>query len=291
MVIATTSSSQGSVADSSDYVIADIGLAEFGRKELTIAETEMPGLIALREKYGKDVTILECTLGNGKMGSLHTTHYPGCNSMFEPDPSIIDIFYSINTSTGSNFELKDTNTVQTIQLDKITPRIDVDYIKIDVQGSELNILKHGQNVLKDVLVIESEVEFLPLYKEQPLFGDIQIYLNKKGLSFHKFIDVASRCIRPMLFSDNVCEGMSQILWADAIFLRNFVDLDKYSNTQLLKAAYIMHDLYCSYDLVFYLLNAHDNRTHTSYSLSYAKRLTRFPELPKYLLNLKEFVLH
>ena len=35
-----------------DYIIRDIALADFGRKELTIAETEMPGLMALRKEYG-----------------------------------------------------------------------------------------------------------------------------------------------------------------------------------------------------------------------------------------------
>ncbi|MCB1425361.1 MAG: adenosylhomocysteinase, partial [Notoacmeibacter sp.] len=35
-----------------DYVVADIGLAEFGRKEIDIAETEMPGLMACREEFG-----------------------------------------------------------------------------------------------------------------------------------------------------------------------------------------------------------------------------------------------
>ena len=35
----------------SDYKVADINLADFGRKEISIAETEMPGLIALREEY------------------------------------------------------------------------------------------------------------------------------------------------------------------------------------------------------------------------------------------------
>ena len=34
-----------------DYKIADISLAEWGRKEITIAETEMPGLMALRKEY------------------------------------------------------------------------------------------------------------------------------------------------------------------------------------------------------------------------------------------------
>src|SRR3954469_23545356 len=35
-----------------DYVVADIGLAEWGRREIAIAQTEMPGLMAIREEYG-----------------------------------------------------------------------------------------------------------------------------------------------------------------------------------------------------------------------------------------------
>ena len=35
-----------------DYIVKDISLADFGRKELDIAETEMPGLMALREEFG-----------------------------------------------------------------------------------------------------------------------------------------------------------------------------------------------------------------------------------------------
>jgi adenosylhomocysteinase len=52
-----------------DYVIADIGLARFGRKEIEIAETEMPGLMALREEFG-DSQILK---GARITGSLHMT--------------------------------------------------------------------------------------------------------------------------------------------------------------------------------------------------------------------------
>ncbi len=52
-----------------DYVIADIGLASYGRKEIEIAETEMPGLMALREEFG-DSQILK---GARITGSLHMT--------------------------------------------------------------------------------------------------------------------------------------------------------------------------------------------------------------------------
>jgi adenosylhomocysteinase len=39
-------------APTDDYHVKDVGLATFGRKEISIAETEMPGLMAVREEYG-----------------------------------------------------------------------------------------------------------------------------------------------------------------------------------------------------------------------------------------------
>jgi adenosylhomocysteinase len=52
-----------------DYIVKDIALAEFGRKELDIAETEMPGLMALREEYGEARPLSGARI----VGSLHMT--------------------------------------------------------------------------------------------------------------------------------------------------------------------------------------------------------------------------
>ena len=52
-----------------DYIVKDITLAEFGRKELDIAETEMPGLMALRAEYGESQPLA----GSRIVGSLHMT--------------------------------------------------------------------------------------------------------------------------------------------------------------------------------------------------------------------------
>jgi len=52
-----------------DYIVKDISLAEWGRKEITIAESEMPGLMAAREKYG----VLKSLKGSKITGSLHMT--------------------------------------------------------------------------------------------------------------------------------------------------------------------------------------------------------------------------
>ncbi|MDX9834154.1 MAG: adenosylhomocysteinase [Desulfobulbus sp.] len=53
----------------SDYKVADIKLAEWGRKEIAIAETEMPGLMALREEYGSRKPLAGARIG----GCLHMT--------------------------------------------------------------------------------------------------------------------------------------------------------------------------------------------------------------------------
>jgi len=56
-------------AAASDYIVKDIGLAEFGAKEISIAETEMPGLMATREEYGPKQPLKGARIA----GSLHMT--------------------------------------------------------------------------------------------------------------------------------------------------------------------------------------------------------------------------
>ncbi|OCW56043.1 adenosylhomocysteinase [Hoeflea olei] len=57
------------MTDTQDYVVANIDLADFGRKELDIAETEMPGLMALREEFGAAKPLKGARI----VGSLHMT--------------------------------------------------------------------------------------------------------------------------------------------------------------------------------------------------------------------------
>jgi adenosylhomocysteinase len=62
-------SSQPAANLSADYKVADIGLKDWGRKEIAIAETEMPGLVALRRKYGGEKPLKGARIA----GSLHMT--------------------------------------------------------------------------------------------------------------------------------------------------------------------------------------------------------------------------
>src|SRR6188768_2592582 len=57
------------MASNNDYVVADIGLADYGRKEIGMAEIEMPGLMAIREEFAKDQPLKGARIA----GSLHMT--------------------------------------------------------------------------------------------------------------------------------------------------------------------------------------------------------------------------
>src|SRR5690349_16408347 len=60
---------EASMSTEKDYVVADIGLADFGRKEITIAETEMPGLMSCRTEFGQTKPLKGARI----TGSLHMT--------------------------------------------------------------------------------------------------------------------------------------------------------------------------------------------------------------------------
>src|ERR1700726_796891 len=64
-----STSTKPKTAHAADYVVKDIGLAEWGRKEISIAETEMPGLMATREEFGGKQVLRGARIA----GSLHMT--------------------------------------------------------------------------------------------------------------------------------------------------------------------------------------------------------------------------
>src|SRR5256886_14378031 len=67
-----------------DYIVKDISLAEFGRKEISLAETEMPGLMATREEYGPRQPLKGARIA----GSLHMTIHTAV--LIEPPAALGD---------------------------------------------------------------------------------------------------------------------------------------------------------------------------------------------------------
>jgi len=225
-------------------------------------------------------------LGDGSPATFHVTRYPGCSSLLEPDPAVIDLFSYIGAgSPDGNFYVVRRETVETHRLDDIDGCPGADYVKIDVQGGELLVLSNGVEKLSEAVVIECEVEFVPLYKNQPLFSDIQAFLRQQGFWFHKFLDIAGRTYRPVTLP-NMAETISQGLWADAIFIRDISCLGNISETQLLKMALILYEVYASFDLVLHLLIEYDRRSGEKRENIYAEALRAGGGLRPLYMNLK-----
>ena len=133
-------------SDRYDPLIAQ-GLARVTGFEPNPAELER-----LAERPGP-YRYLPLFLGDGEPATFHLTRYPGCSSLLEPDPAIINLFETMGCEADGNFHVVGTERVQTSRLDDLLPDVRGDYIKIDVQGAELTILRNGRAVLARTLFL------------------------------------------------------------------------------------------------------------------------------------------
>ena len=263
--------------------VMDIGAAELsahryqtlldqGIASVTGFEPNPEELEKLRA-HGENHTYLPYFLGDGKKRVFYETRFPGCSSLFLPDPRIIDLFATIGTGSRSgNFHVVKAHQVETVRLDDIDGLTRPDFIKVDVQGAELMVLENGIETLSNAVVLEIEVEFVPVYKGQPLFGDIHAFMRDQGFVLHKLLDVSGRAILPVEHPTNEFLPISQALWADAVFVKDYFSINSFKDEQLEKAATILNDVYNSYDLVFRLLAERDRRMKSDLSAAYERFL-------------------
>lgn len=102
-------------------------------------------------------------LGDGKAAKFHHARWPGCSSLLEPNGDVINLFSTIGAEAGTgNFAVIETSEVETVRLDDIDELPFPDYVKIDVQGAELMVMENALKAFSEVLVLETEVEFVPI---------------------------------------------------------------------------------------------------------------------------------
>ena len=168
---------------------------------------------------------------------LYETNHPMCSSLYEPNEKLLKLFNNLSVAY-----LKKITEINTISLDAFTKREkieSIDFIKMDIQGAELDVLRGAERNLENVLTIVSEVEFLPIYNEQPLFGDVCSFLSSKNIMFHKFLGLSGRSLKPVILK-----------------------IDELNNSQLLKQT-IFSYLYGSPDLSYFYLINYDKKNKTN----------------------------
>ena len=223
----------------------------------------------LSSKPQPQMSFLPYAVGDGKESILNICSAPGMTSLFEPDLDLLSHFHGF----GEWGKIVDHQSLTTHRLDDIDEIEEMDFLKLDVQGSELSIIENGREKLKHTLVVHVETLFIPFYKNQPLFGEIDVELRRSGFLLHRFGPMTSRVFQPLLVNNNIYAGLSQILWSDAVYVRKFTDFGELTPGELLKTARILHDVYGSFDMANLALTHVDKQTGSNRQAAYLEKLT------------------
>jgi FkbM family methyltransferase len=238
--------------------IIDVGAMDVGESEpwsrlVTIGAASLIGFEPNPDECDKlnrsgraNCTFLPHALADGKPHTLHIGRESMTSSLFPPDPEIMGRFHSL----WELCEPVGETQLETRRLDDIPDARPADFLKLDVQGAELMVLEGAPDTMADALAVQTEVNFLPIYKGQALFADVDINLRGHGLTFHTMVGVGSRPYRPLIKDANPNRGFAQVIWSNALYFRDpgqFPELAQSQPDALLKIAVLAHELYGAFD--------------------------------------------
>ncbi|MBC8121007.1 MAG: FkbM family methyltransferase, partial [Gemmatimonadaceae bacterium] len=154
--------------------------------------------------------------------TLYLTSFPACSSLYRPDRNYLKRFsgYAEYTEVVSTVEVETTTLDAFCKSEGIE---EIDFLQIDVQGGDLDVLKGGAQIIaKSVLSTIIEVEFVPLYKDQPLFGEIDCHLRNSGFDLFDLEPYRVQRTGSPIFSP-IHPG--QLLWSNAFYFRDLLRSD------------------------------------------------------------------
>jgi FkbM family methyltransferase len=235
--------------------------------EPLLAECEKLNALALPGRR-----YLPYAVADGKRRRLFVTNTGMTSSLLRPDLKLAQRFNNL----AELMQVVSTPDVDTVRLDDVAEirAQGCDLLKLDTQGSEAEILSHAAETLRRCLIVQTEVEFVPLYEEQPLFAEVDQLLRSQGFMFHRFLGLSGRTYSPLMVNGDPNAALSQMLWSDAVYVPDFARLDRLEPASLLKLAALLHEVYRSFDLCHVVLVAYDRQCATSYAERYFERLTK-----------------
>ena len=206
----------------------------------------------LKLKYKDSLKLFTEFLFDGTTQNLYLAAHPesGMTSLFKPNEKVLNFFNSFSYF-GEISEIKKIKTTKLNDIEKLPL---IDFAKLDIQGSELTVLKNGNLKLAKCLAIQVEVSFVCLYENQPTFGEVDLWMRESGYTPHRFIDIKRWSISPTIFNDNPRVPGNQLLESDIIYIKDPFKTELLDNEQLKKLILLSHYCFKSYDLsVFFIL--------------------------------------
>ncbi len=165
------------------------------------------------------------------------TKKPTCSSILEPNREFLDKF-----PNPSRHDIVETKIVKTSTISKEFSGNQIDFIKIDIQGAELNALKGIKEVIENCLGFELEIQFAKLYKNAANFSELNNFLIEKEFVFIDFVNLCR-------WERNEYNSYGQMAFGDGLWLRS----PEYISSRLPNKVpqYItICSLYGRYDLIY-----------------------------------------
>ena len=245
-------------------------LVDAGRARIVGFEPDAKECEKLNRTYGEPHRFFPFFAGDGNPAVFHETNWALTGSLYEPNTPLLEKFNNLAEVVSPVA----THAIETKRIDDIPGIGNVDFIKIDVQGAELVVLRNALKALSGALLIQAEVEFVELYRGQPMFADVDSFLRSQGFQFHAFNGFSGRAFKPLVANNDPNAGVRQVLWSDALYVRDWMRLPALDELKLMKYAVLAHDVLQSCDLAHVVLTALDGKTGGDFAPRYLERLVQ-----------------
>ena len=245
-------------------------LVDAGRARIVGFEPDAKECEKLNRTYGEPHRFFPFFAGDGGPAVFHQTNWALTGSLYEPNTPLLEKFNNLAEVVSPVA----THAIETKRIDDIPGVGNVDFIKIDVQGAELVVLRNALKALSGALLIQAEVEFVELYRGQPMFADVDSFLRSQGFQFHAFNGFSGRAFKPLIANNDPNAGVRQVLWSDALYVRDWMRLPALEELKLMKYAVLAHDVLQSCDLAHVVLTALDGKTGGDFAPRYLERLVQ-----------------
>jgi len=169
--------------------------------------------------YGEVQIIPACVGLSGKTISFNLNFEPYTSSILNLNPKYRNFYYDMGRfdyTYGCAMAPVRQMQMSTISLDDIEDKYPIDFLSLDTQGSELEILKGAAASLANAAGVETEVSFRQIYDKSALFGEICAFLNYLGFEFIRFTNLTEDAPRTMPVPGRLNKMQS---FGDALFLR------------------------------------------------------------------------
>lgn len=160
---------------------------------------------------------LPYAIGLGGPATLHVFRNGAFTSMYPIHKPSIDFLDRWRDETT----LIEAVDVETHRIDDLPGMVDIDLLKIDCQGYEVDAMRGAEKRLADAVAVIAEVRFMQLYENEPNLGGLDSYLRSQGFMLHKFLFVKSTFINHSRFGKLPKEmTLNQAVDGDAVYIRN-----------------------------------------------------------------------